>query len=238
MNSTDIYKEFLLLINKDTFIQRFVIHSINQRVQEFSDPITTTLLLLVNTPINIVLCESGILPFKTNLLPVFPYGSLYIEEIKTLNHIVKTAPIELQRETVESSGQYTLTIGPPKGSKPQFICKNKILMNFVYVMFKYNNIRDDFRVCKTLCNIIVQRLMARVPISSDVIADVMEYVESCTQAEDSNNLILPVEKERKNIFEESIETKCMGVPESNDLIVCNNTQLDCPKANKQKKQKK
>jgi len=75
---------FFSLVNDESFIQRMLIHMINHRVQEFSDPLTSTIVLMATTPIQIVFCETGLLLFKTNLLPVIPYSLLHHDEKNNL----------------------------------------------------------------------------------------------------------------------------------------------------------
>ena len=189
----------------------------NQRVQDFLDPLTNTLALIMTSPIQIVFCESGMLPFKTSLLPVFPYSSLTADEICSLIQIIEKTKCTAQRETMETSGQYTLTIHYQQGnsssaltssfhqqhitqtlatdainnhnnelvvaetsaaSVPLFVCKRKVLTTFIQVMLHKDNAYLNDNVCKTLCNIILQRLMARVPIPSNIIASVVEYIKN------------------------------------------------------------
>jgi len=123
-----------------------------------------------------VFCESGLILLKTSLLPVFQYSLLTKEELLFLEALIHEAPIEGQQETMESSGQYTLTLYPVFNSAFVFYDKRKILWNFVYVMFRFNDDYQDKVVCKTLCNIILQRLMARTSISSDVVSGVVEHI--------------------------------------------------------------
>ena len=41
-------------------------------------------------------------------------------------------------------------------------------------MFHNNNVYGDVAICKTLCNIILQRFMARVPVPSDMVSTVVQ----------------------------------------------------------------
>ena len=172
----NIKQRFYSMIHDDDFVRRYIVSCVNNRVQDFSDPLTSTLSLLLTSPIQIMFCESGIILLKTTLLPVFQYTLLTEKEILTLEEMLNEAPLEGQQETMESSGQYTLSLYPVYNSNFMYFDKKLILRNFTYIMFRYNNDYSDKMVCKTLCNIILQRLMARTSISSEIISNVVEYI--------------------------------------------------------------
>jgi len=186
----------------------------------------------MTSPVQIVFCESGMLPFKTSLLPVFPYSSLNEQEIETLIQIIEKTKCTAQRETMETSGQYTLTIHQHNGNStvagmtdlqhkqhkhkalpplqptdldptsfseassasaasshstavaPLMVCKKKVLINFIQIMLHDDNAYLNGNACKTLCNIILQRLMARVPIPSNIIASVVECIQCSGHCQD------------------------------------------------------
>ena len=137
------------MIHDDDFVRRYIVSCVNNRVQDFSDPLTSTLSLLLTSPIQIMFCESGIILLKTTLLPVFQYTSLTEKELCTLEEMLNEAPLEGQQETMESSGQYTLSLYPVFNSNFMYFDKKLILRNFTYIMFRYNNDYSDKMVCKT-----------------------------------------------------------------------------------------
>lgn len=191
MNITEALSLFSSVINDDDFLKRMIVYCVNKRIQDFADPLTNTLILIMTSPIQIVFCESGILPFKTSLLPVFPYSSLKPSEINVLVQIIEQSSPELQRETMESSGQYTLSIvhkqvqasslvnprNTTSGVCNLYICKRKLLVNFIQIMLHEENTNSSNpNVHKTLCNIILQRLMARISIQSEIISQAVECI--------------------------------------------------------------
>ncbi len=52
---------FLELVLDETFLRRVLLHALNHRVQDFPDPLTTTLVLMATSPLQCSLCESGLL---------------------------------------------------------------------------------------------------------------------------------------------------------------------------------
>lgn len=171
-------KRFATIFEDNLLIQKMLIYFINNRIQDFVDPLTTTLYLMMSTPLQFVLCESGILPFKTNLLSVFPYNLLQKEHLKNLETIILEVPVEHHRETMETSGQYTLSIPLNKPNCHTFVNQKKVLENFVIVIFKNNKVYEDLNVCKTLCNIVLQRLMSKIQFSSDLIEYIVSLINS------------------------------------------------------------
>jgi len=119
-----IKQQFHSIIQSDDFVRRYIVSCVNNRVQDFSDPLTSTLTLLLTTPIQIMFCESGLIILKTTLLPVFQYSLFTVVELQSLEQIVLNAPVENQQETMESSGQYTLSLYPVLNSNFTFMIKN------------------------------------------------------------------------------------------------------------------
>ena len=164
--------QYIAFSSQDSFLRKIIVYMVNHRVQEFSDPLTSTLVLMATSPMQMVCCESGILPFKTSLLPVIPYALLSLNENNFVQHIISELSDDVMHETMESSGQYTLSVFYSLSSKV-FMCKRQLLLNFMYVMFNNNNVYGDVAICKTLCNIILQRFMARVPVPSEMVSEVV-----------------------------------------------------------------
>jgi len=184
---------YVALLQEEGFLQRMLLHMINHRVQDFSDPLTSTLVLMATSPLQFVLCESGLLPFKTNLLPVMQYGSLTVEERARLAALVQRVSTDQLHETIESNGQYTLTVLPfthNASSSPTvcFVCRTRLLHAFVDVMLSGSTkadatatttmMADDTNnnsviVNSTLCNIVLQRFWSRVPTPSEVVNQIM-----------------------------------------------------------------
>jgi hypothetical protein len=181
-------ESFLALVSREGFLQRMLLHAINHRVQDFPDPLTTTLVLMATVPLQCVLCESGLLLFKTNLLPVMPYGLLHSEELEALHALLLGVPEGLTHETVESNGQYTLTALPfthnqGASASVHALCKRTLLMAFIDVMQLHstsgggtnsNSSSNDPVVSRTLNNIVLQRFWSRVSTPSEVVMAVMQ----------------------------------------------------------------
>lgn len=171
------------LVGETSFIERALAHMVNHRVQDFQDPLTSTLVLMATSPLQMVMCEAGLLPFKTNLLPVIPYALLTAEERQQLQETLAHVPDEQLHDSIEASGQYTLTVLPftqNVGSSPTvtLLCKRRLLHAFVRVLL---SVHASAQVGRTLCNIVLQRFMAQVPTSSDIVSSIMAVLQPSSQ---------------------------------------------------------
>ena len=210
-NKINTLKEsYIALTSQDVFLRKSIVYMVNHRVQDFADPLTSTLVLMATSPLQMILCESGLLPFKTSLLPVIPYVYLSEEENKSMQNIISQAPDEFMHETMESSGQYTISI-IPMVSNPVFVCKRQLLTNFVHVIFKNNKVYGDASICKTLCNIILQRFMARVSIPSDMVSTIVQLIASisaeCGGDDDKTN-DMPIFGTTLSKPEDAVDDQC------------------------------
>jgi hypothetical protein len=221
MDNEKVYSLFFSTVNNEDFLRRIIVHTINQRIQDFQDPLTNTMTLILTSPIQIMFCESGVLPFETSLLPVIPYSILTNEELLVFKDIIVSTSSANQKETMESSGQYTLYIHrnavkanstiasllhsnnsssaatnsssstsdskKVKSSNTStqsssnrknvlYISKKKALNIFVELMLNRESMRNNPNVCRVLCDIIIQRLMARMSIPSDIISEIIEKI--------------------------------------------------------------
>ena len=165
---------FMAFATERTLIEKMLTHMVNNRVQEFQDPLTSTLVLMASSPMQMSLCEAGLLPFKTNLLPVVPYSLLTSAEKRCLHEIISHVPDDQVHETIESSGQYTLTVIPftqnlGSSSTITLMCKKTLLNASIGAIMKGN----DPLVGRSLGNIVLQRFMAQVPTPSDIAGQIM-----------------------------------------------------------------
>jgi hypothetical protein len=162
---------YCAFMQQEVFLQKLLVHMVNNRIQEFVDPLTSTLVLLATSPLQLVFCESGLILFKTSLLPVLPYSSLSADIKRVFQQWVSGAHND--HESCDSSGQFTLTIPLIPKLPHAVLCKRTLLTSFVYVMRHHNGAFNDPAICCTLCNIILQRFMAIVPVPSDIVSSTM-----------------------------------------------------------------
>ena len=179
--TTTLRDAFLELVLDEAFLTRVLLHALNHRVQDFPDPLTTTLVLMATSPLQCSLCESGLLLFKTHLLPVVPFGLLRHDEMARLRALIEPLTSAELHETIESNGQFTLQLLPfssPQAAPPlraastrvaptSTVCSRRLLLVFVDALLSQTSTSID--VNRTLCNIVLQRFLSRVITSSEVV---------------------------------------------------------------------
>jgi hypothetical protein len=186
-------------------------------VQNFADPLTNTLVLLATSPLQFVFCESGVILFKTALLPVFPYHCLSILEKQKFTEWIHAS--KEANEMCDSSGQFTLSIPFVPKQPPIFLCKKALLNNFVHVMQNYNGSFNNPIICSTLCNIIVQRFLAVVPVPSDIVSFIMNQLKlasSSTAAPEFCPLLLQPTDTHYNAIPAPIISSVAPTPEPDE----------------------
>lgn len=163
---------FAELIADEQFIRKVLVHTINNRVQDFEDPLTSTLIIMVNSPLQLVVCEAGIMIFRTNTLPVFPFDKLGAQHKQAILSIVEAAGVNGVTEAYHGCGKHTVQVSlgaiPPLG-------KRQLLSVFVQAMTTQRSFSDQ-GVMKQLCNIILQRFLSSISVPSEDIKAVMEQL--------------------------------------------------------------
>jgi hypothetical protein len=201
---TTTKEAYAAFMANELFLQKLFVHMVNNRIQEFADPLTSTLVLLATSPVQLVFCESGLILFKTNVLPVLPYSILSKEQKQVFQQWIHDTADD--HESCDSSGQFTLSL-PLLPKQPHvFLCKKALLSSFVFVMRHHNGTFNNPAICSTLCNIILQRFMAHVPVPSDIVSAIMSQLNTqpppppCLLLQAPSSLhYAPITDERSNI---------------------------------------
>jgi hypothetical protein len=167
-----IRKEFLAFFQSSNIIKKVIVNHINNRVQEFPDPITSTLIAMVNSPMQVTFCESGILIFKTSNLPVLPYDILSNEDRKKISELLIGMDNSLLSETYHGCGKFSVQISMGSG---HYMPKQAVLSAFVDVMLNQKELNDR-RIQQRLTDIILQRFLSNVSVHSDDINVIMRKI--------------------------------------------------------------
>ena len=147
-------------------LTRMFVHFVNHRLIQATDPITQTLVLMVNSPVQLVLCETGLIAFQNNDLPVYPYTKMSRQQLKFLHDtLIKMDESKLQLST-SFLGRFSLRIPLTHGKAAYFVSKKSMLDCLAYTM-KQHKVHEDAHVQATLCSIIQQRFMAAFPTSAE-----------------------------------------------------------------------
>lgn len=170
-------RDLLDFFQNSNIMQKVIVNHINNRIQDFPDPITSTLILMVSSPMQIVFCEMGILLFKTSNLPVLPYSALNTEEKGFLKNIIEQIDTSFLTETYYGCGKFSVQISVGAGN---YLPKSALLLAFIQVMEKQNEFKEKC-ILKRLSDIIVQRFLSNISVHPDDIALVMEQIWGADQ---------------------------------------------------------
>ena len=161
-------------ITQRRLLKQMITNHINNRVQEFPDPITSTLILMASSPVQTVFCDEGLILFKTTHLPIFPYSMLETEDRKFLLRALEEVDDAHLQETYNGCGKFSVHVFYKKGHFG-FIPKKDLLLAFVEIMMEQADIKDQ-SILQRLADIIVQRFLSSISVQSDDIAAVMEHI--------------------------------------------------------------
>ena len=165
--------DFLQLVADEGFMRRVLVHSVNGRIQEFADPLTSTLMIMASSPLQLVICEAGLLLFRTSALPVFPFDKLLPAHRAAVLSIVERAGLDGVSEAYHGCGKHTLHV--QLGNLPA-LGKRALLSVFVQAMTVRQAPVADPHIMQQLCNIILQRFLSSVSVPSDDIRVVMQQL--------------------------------------------------------------
>ena len=157
---------FAQLVADEEFLLAVLVHAVNNRVQDFPDPLTSTLILMASNSLQLVFCESGLLLFRTTALPVVPFDKLSQRHRQELHWMLTRAGAAGCTETFHGCGKYTVAVHLA-GAGAQ-LPKRHLLTVFVQVMTRQQH--PDFRepgVMRRLCDIVLQRFLSSVTVPSD-----------------------------------------------------------------------
>lgn len=174
----DLNKNSLLsFFQSPKILQKVIVNHINNRNQDFPDPITSTLILMVSSPMQIEFCEMGVMLFKTNNLPVLPYSSLNDEEGVFLRNILDQIDNSSLTETYYGCGKFSVQFNMGRGI---YLPKKCVLLAFVNVMQKQKDFKE-ICILQRLSDIIIQRFLSTISVHPDEIAEVMEKIWGSAQ---------------------------------------------------------
>lgn len=157
-------------LTQEHLLQQIILNYVNNAVQDFADPITSTLIYMATSPVQVIFCEEGILLFKTQYAPIFPYSVLEDKDKQFLLDYIQNSDESQMTETYNGCGKYAVQVD--RGHYG-FIPKKNLLMAFIQIMMSQNEIKDKL-VLQRLTDIIIQRFLSAVSVHSDDINLIME----------------------------------------------------------------
>lgn len=179
----ELYREYMNFISDPELLCRIYIYYVNHRLYEHSDPLTKTLILMSTAPVQFVLCESGILPFNTSELPIFPFTDLFPEQRDRLFQMIKNIPPHNISEISSGNGGITLrsSLKFNNTEKDSFFLLDKfyIMQAFVRAIKMFSRLPDDDKniPCK-FGQIIFQRYISSISLPLATSDSIKKMIDS------------------------------------------------------------
>ena len=163
----DGFEQFM---DDEEFVRQVYIYFVNHRVVNMVDPMTTTLCLMANTPLQFTFCEAGLLPFKTNDLPVLPFSSMSSEKRAELRALLVEAPPQIVYETTYGGGKFAVSV---TFTPAMYVKKQTLMRCFISAVVHRAKIPHmHAHVRKRFCQVIFQRFLSSVSMPPGAIAEV------------------------------------------------------------------
>ena len=177
----DTMAQYVSIANDTAWLSRMYIYFVNHRVYDVPDPLTYTLIQMATSPIQLSFRESGLLPLRTNELPVFPFTEMAVEHREALCDLLRQTRTDALRESAYVDGKINVSV---QLKNAPTIDRKQLLLAFVAAVHERSNIPDpNGDVQQRFCRIIVQRFLSSVATPSAIVADVMRAIEGLKRDE-------------------------------------------------------
>ena len=168
-------KEYINIMSGKDFLCNLYIYYVNHRIHDTVDPLTHTLVLMATSPLQLVFCETGVLPFRTTELPVYPFADMTPTQRAQFSEILANMPNDKIRECNHDGGKITVSI-PLRGIF--YADKLNLLGAFVSAgIYRSKLYTEDNNVRIQFCHIIFQRFLSSVSLSIDVVKTIKTLID-------------------------------------------------------------
>jgi hypothetical protein len=172
--ATAAYSAF---IHDPEVLIRMYVYFVNHRTREMSDPLSHTLTLMATSPVQLTFCESGLLPFRTTELPVFPFTDMTSEHRAALFDILTLVPPHQISENTFGCGK--MSVHASLGNTGVVLDRLTLLKAFIKAVREHSNIPNPTGdVLERFCRVILQRFLSSVSLPSSVASELMEWIDT------------------------------------------------------------
>ena len=163
-------------LNDSELLCQMYVFYVNHRLQETQDPLTHTLVIMSTMPIQLVFCESGILPFRTPNLPVYPFTDMTQQQRMDIAARLAEVPSKKVIESVEGCGKISVAV--PMGSRV-FVDKVLLVRTFVNAVTERAQLPQDHdnRLSRRFCKIIFQRFVSSVTLLPCQVNEILGFID-------------------------------------------------------------
>ena len=176
-NADTLHTQFMEFLSDPELLCSMYVFFVNHRMYEHTDPLTKTLILMSTAPVQFVLCESGILPFNTSELPVFPFTDLLPTQKSKLIQMLLSIPSASITES--SYGNGSISIRAALGhSSSCFMDRGIILNAFIRAVKLFSRLPDeDNCIPNKFCHIIFQRYISSISLPQAISDTVKQQID-------------------------------------------------------------
>ena len=162
------------LSNNELLCQMYVFF-VNNRLHDTQDPLTHTLILMTTMPIQFVFCESGVLPFRTPNLPIYPFTDMTRQQRVDIAALLSEVPSQNINESVEGCGKISVVIS--LGTRT-FVEKVLMTRAFIHAVVGRSQLPLTYSTLpRRFCRIIFQRFISSVSMTPSQVNELLEYID-------------------------------------------------------------
>jgi hypothetical protein len=165
MTTTTLYQNFTRVFLSGVNLERFIVYCCNAASMDNPDPISSTIVTVLSTPVSISMSDVGIRMFKTTTIAPIPYYLLDESQCEFIRGLMEQAVKQTVPCNISSGhdGGFLLRIPPP----PQhvFVEKAQVSLCLTRAIHGANGYGDDSIKEKVLA-ILFQRISALAVIPS------------------------------------------------------------------------
>lgn len=194
MAIADTHK-FIELFLQGESLQQTLCYMCNASQGHVVDPITHTLCMMITTPVQVMLTQVGVAPFKDKNTAIFPYRLMDGRQKDFLRSFVKAT------EKAVKGAMASVQIGGGC-----VLCKHgqgaSIVLNPVDILSAFcrcvadSKTHTNQKIQKCICNIVIQRVGSLVVLDRATLQSVMHHIPGITPVA---NVDTPGSKKRQTI---------------------------------------
>eukprot|EP00961_Rhodomonas_salina_P089550 1204244-Rhodomonas_salina.3 len=149
-------------------LQRLLIHACNNATPYLVDPVTDIVSTMLRSPLEIMLCSTGLMPFKNTPNIVLPFNLMTPVQRKSLNDLISSSLSNTNNSTIKFRSNCILICFNGVKRKLQQLTVESVLMSMCSaIMNSTSFVHIDKKKRVALCNILLQRIGCEIHIKHE-----------------------------------------------------------------------
>jgi hypothetical protein len=151
-----------LFFNTEMLAQ-YLVYYVNHVLEEQVDPVTTALVAMAQSPVQLILNQTGIFPFKSSTLHLIPFRYIPQKQREFLQATLRDGKKSFHRQ---SAGSILIKVNSVLPSDKVLVRREDLLQCLLATM-QNSVLRQDLLLQENLTRILVQRFLAAVPLPAE-----------------------------------------------------------------------